>query len=166
MQAIEFAWRAHTAQEGWTAKVDAKASLLLALEGGLLVAALAGHTKDGPLGSLHGWRNILQGGGVVLLLIAFGFAAGAVIPMLGRVRDHRASYDSNTIYFGHVRHWDPAALVDRLRTQTAAQQKDLLAQQLIQMSNRNWLKHRLVQASVFAVLPGSSLLSLAILWPH
>jgi hypothetical protein len=109
--AIEFAWRAHAAQEAWTAKVDAKASLLLALEGGLLVAALAGHTKDGPLAGLHGGRNAAQGIGMCLLLLAIGMAAGAVIPMLGRVREHRASHESNTIYFGHVRHWDPPCML-------------------------------------------------------
>ena len=33
---IEFGWRVHSAQESWTAKVDGKASLLLALQGGAL----------------------------------------------------------------------------------------------------------------------------------
>jgi hypothetical protein len=45
-------------------------------------------------------------------------------------------------------------------------QTDLLALQLIQMSSRNWRKHRLVQLSVLLVVPAALLISAAVLWLH
>src|SRR6516165_557165 len=53
---IEFGWRVHSAQESWTAKVDGKASLLLALQGGALFGIATGHQKDGFLAKLTGWH--------------------------------------------------------------------------------------------------------------
>jgi hypothetical protein len=163
---VDFAWRVHSAQEAWTAKVDGKASILLALEGGLLVAHLAAHTSDGPLGSLRGWRNAAQGASAVLLILAILAAAGAVFPMLGRTKTLREASTTRTIYFGHVRHLSGTQLARHLAAQSTHATLAQLSEQLITMSNLNWRKHRLVQASVLAVLPAAALVALAILWPH
>ncbi len=51
-EAIAFAWRVHGAQESWTAKVDIKASIVLALDGVVLAAVITGHNKGGVFSQL------------------------------------------------------------------------------------------------------------------
>lgn len=155
----------HTAQEAWTGKVDAKASILLALEGGLLAAILAGYAQDGLLLHLQGWRRLSTWAGMLSLSAAILFAALAVKPSLGRTRHHRSDARDNLIYFGHLRHQDPNRVSARLRSLSAAEQTDMLGRQLVAMSRANWRKHRWVSASVISILLAVVAISVAVVWP-
>lgn len=53
--ATEFAWRTHSAITDWTAKVDAKASIVLALESAIMGAVITFSGRDRPLSALQGW---------------------------------------------------------------------------------------------------------------
>ncbi len=157
---IEFGWRAHGAQENWTAKVDGKASLLLALQGGGLFAAASEHDKGSFLHGLTGWRHLIDIAACIGLVGAVVLTALAVIPMLGRTKTHVAAYRSHLIYFGHLRHWQAHQLAAELGSLRDSDELRMLARQLVAMSNVNWRKHRLVQASVALTI--ASIVGLAV----
>lgn len=161
-EAIDFAWHVHGAQEAWTAKVDTKASILLALQGGALFAILAANAERGVLGTLTGCAAVIEVAGAVSLVIGLLSSAIAVFPLLGPVREHRANFRDHFIYFGHVRHWEPAALAEALRQRSQPDEFDMLALQLIAMSKRNWLKHRFVQVSLLSAILGVALVGSAL----
>ncbi|WP_345540270.1 Pycsar system effector family protein [Phytohabitans rumicis] len=142
----EFAWRVHTALESWTAKVDMKASIMLAFQGGVLIFV----STSPP--ALVGARPGAVAGAMVLLLTAMGFAATAILPALGAVRRHRRECGQHWIYFGHLRLWQPVALESRLAVLTERDEVRALSTQLIRMSRLNWRKHRLLQGSVLLTL--------------
>lgn len=167
-EAIAFAWRVHGAQESWTAKVDIKASIVLALDGVVLAAVITGHNKGGVFSQLEGWRNIFQGvaGGLILLGLAL---AGAVVrPALGSSREHKLVHRNHLIYFGHLRHWkgQPENFAAHLRAWTPEDETEQLAEQLLNMSQRNWWKHRLLQLALYTSGVAAILLVLTALWPH
>ena len=142
---IEFGWRVHSAQESWTAKVDGKASLLLALQGGALFAIAAGHQKDGFLGKLTGWHLGVVVAASIGLVIGIVSTIAAVTPQLGRAKKHRAEYTSHLVYFGHLRHWKPHELSAELARVTGADELRMLGFQLQRMSEINWRKHQLLR---------------------
>ncbi len=158
---VDLAWRAHTAQERWTAKVDIKASVLLALEGGAIFATLTANGNMGLLSRLIGLGDLAQLLGIILLIGAVTTATWALIPQLGSAAEHRATHRDHTIYFGHLRHWDPAELAARLRTAGQEDPFPMLARQLVEMSKRNWTKHRKVQASLLLGVGGVALIAMA-----
>jgi hypothetical protein len=164
MLTTDFAWRVHGAQEAWTSKVDTKASILLALEGGALFAILSANAKDGLLSQIVGWRQILEIIGVLALLAALVVTAGAVYPQLGSSRSRECAHRSNFIYFGHLRHWEPKSLRAELRAFESDVQLEMLCLQLVEMSKRNWRKHKLVQASLLLALLSVGLFAIAILF--
>lgn len=152
--AIDFAWRVHGAQESWSARADVKASILLALEGGGLFAVISAHAADGSLALLSGWNRSLGLVGAGLLLLALVGAAVAVFPQLGRSRKLRERYARHTIYFGHLRLWDPAELSARLTSMSADEELEALGRQLVEMGKQNWSKHRWVQGSLILAISG------------
>ncbi|MGY2031339.1 Pycsar system effector family protein [Nocardia gipuzkoensis] len=164
--AITFGWRVHQAQEAWTAKVDVKASIVLALDGAVLVAIIAGHNKDGVLTELTGWRSLIEVLAAISILVALVLAGLVVRPALGPSRQHRAQHSAHIIYFGHLRHWDPPQLATRLRSLTPDEETDQLAQQVVSMSQRNWWKHRLLQWALYTTALAALLLAVATLWPR
>jgi hypothetical protein len=146
---VEFAWRVHTAMENWTAKVDAKASILLAFQGGAFIFAVT--TRSALTGVGPG--PVVAGAiSLVLLGLASACAATAVLPVLGSSRRHRAESADEWIYFGHVRLWAPAELAGRLSHLRAIDEMQTLSRQLVRMSRLVWRKHRLVQGSVLLTL--------------
>lgn len=160
---IEFGWRVHSAQESWTAKVDGKASLLLALQGGALFGIATGHQKDGFLAKLTGWHLAVVVAASISLVVGIVVTIAAVLPMLGSAKKHRAEYSSHLVYFGHLRHWEPHELGAKLPRITQADELRMLALQLQRMGQRNWWKHQLlrlglgltalaIMTTVFAVL--------------
>lgn len=161
----EFAWRVHEAQEAWTAKVDAKASIVLSLETAVMAALFAVQSPSLLLGRLTGWRSMLADVGVGLHVIAVVLAAAAVIPMLGRTKIHRAERMQNAIYFGHLRHWKPDQLLPWLAQMSPQQELDQLNRQLIALSRRNWRKHRNLQLAMLAALFGAAIIGIAVLFP-
>jgi len=148
LASVDLAWRTHGAQEAWTQKVDLKTAVVLALEGGALFAVLASHTQTGLLAHNTHLGHIAELVGLVLLLAAVLTAVWALTPRLGSTLDHRAHYREHTIYFGHLRHWAPDDLADSLRHAAARDPFPMLARQLIEMSRRNWTKHRKLQWSL------------------
>ncbi|NKR46521.1 hypothetical protein GS506_17705 [Rhodococcus hoagii] len=156
----------HQAQESWTAKIDVKASIVLALDGAVLVAIISGHGPDGALSSLAGWRDLALGTATLLILIALLLAVLVVRPALGSSRTHRTQHRDHVIYFGHLRHWDSQHLATRLRTLTPTEQAGQIALQLVAMSKRNWWKHRLLQWSLYTTAAAATLLAIATLWPE
>lgn len=162
--AIAFGWRVHQSQEAWTAKVDVKASIVLALAGAVLVAIVAGNNKDGVLTTLTGWRDIVLTISVALIFVALALAGAAVYPKLGPVKDHKTRHHDHTIYFGHLRHWDASQLATKLRTMTPAEETEQLALQMKAMSEGNWRKHRCLQGALVAAAAAAMLLAIATLW--
>lgn len=163
---VEFAWRVHAAQETWTAKVDAKAAIVLSLETAVLVILLAAEAPHRLLGQLTGWRSAFAGLGIGVYIMAMVLAAVAVIPLMGPTKKHRAEYGRNTIYFGHLRHWRHEDLNQWLSRMSQEDELAQLSRQLIELSRRNWHKHRSLQLSMLTALFGSALIGLAVLVPR
>jgi hypothetical protein len=149
--AVETAWRIHGSIAAWTANVDQKASFALAIEAAILVA-VAGFTKDGSLfGSLDDCAEIATFSVGVTLLIAAVISVGNVVKPRLRGRATSQEWPNHFIYFGHLRHWSPDELTNKLQN---AELLPALAQQLVAMSDIAWKKHRGVQVSLWLALSG------------
>ncbi|WP_282288034.1 Pycsar system effector family protein [Micromonospora sp. WMMD998] len=150
---LDIAWRSHAAQESWTAKVDTKVSIFLALDGAVLGSVLAARAqRGGAFQQLDGWRaNLLT---LALVLCAAGavLAAAAVFPMLGRAR--RAERRRGIIYFGDLRHREPADLARQLAELTLPEHFDQVARQLVAIARTSWAKHRILQLASALTIPG------------
>ncbi|MEV7238062.1 Pycsar system effector family protein [Streptomyces sp. NPDC051020] len=110
-----------------------------------MAGIIALSADDQMFADLHGWgvRAPLWIG-ASLILIGGIFATLVVVPRLRSSKDLVAEAPTHFIYFGHLRHREPAELA------TALQQTDVLpvlSQQLIKMSEIAWRKHRHVQWS-------------------
>lgn len=141
--------------------VDVKASVLLALEGGAIFATLSANATTGLLAHATGVVQFLELLGVITLVGAVGTAAWALLPQLGSPAEHKATHLQHTIYFGHLRHWNPHQLAPRLRTAGRDDPFPMLARQLVEMSKRNWSKHRKIQLSLVLGVTGLTLITLA-----
>lgn len=152
---LDFAWRVHDALDSWTAKVDVKASIALALESAVFgfVVALSEHGErlSGLSGSRLDWYHV----GVGLLLFSVGASLAVVFPQLRRWRSRR-DWRENTIYFGHLRHWDPSELAGRLGEPFPEAEE--LARQLVAMAKIAWRKHAWLQWSLVSLATGSACL--------
>jgi hypothetical protein len=109
----EFAWRTHSAIIDWTAKVDAKASIVLALESAIAAVMITFSGKDRPLSALRGWPLGTYRLGILFLAIGIALAGLVVLPYLDR-RNAKAHWRTEVIYFGHLRRWQPGELADYL----------------------------------------------------
>lgn len=158
---VEFAWRVHTALEGWTAKVDMKASILLAFQGGAFIFAAT--SRDVVMASVDRRPLLVAVAGMALLVVAMALAATVILPVLGSARRHRADYPNEWIYFGHVRLWESTELAARLSRLSDGDQVQALCAQLVRMSRLNWRKHRLLQASLLTTLLAMVVLMVAVL---
>jgi hypothetical protein len=146
----EFGWQVHAALEGWATKVDVKASILLAFQGGTFIFSA---TSPQVMAGSAGHRPLLAAAaGMMMLVIAMALAATAILPSLGSSRRHRADHASEWIYFGHVRLWKPTELAERLSQLSERDEILALSAQLVRVSRLNWRKHRLLQASVLLTL--------------
>jgi hypothetical protein len=125
----EHAWRVHGALDSWTGKVDSKASTVLAIESAVLAFVITLTEPGKAFHDLHGAERVCHRAGLVLLIAAVALALAVVVPQLNR-RASRRDWHTNTIYFGHLRHWDPDALADTLRTPARGHGQDRLAQAL------------------------------------
>lgn len=142
----DFAWRVHDAVGDWTARVDTKASIALAIETAAAGFVITLATGDGILAQTSGWSSGLLGVGSCLLVLSVAVAIGVVFPQL-RARKTKEESKENFIYFGHLRHWQPADLEKRLG---AANPLGLtqLSVQLVNMSKIAWRKHVTLQWSL------------------
>jgi Pycsar effector protein len=144
---IDFAWHVHAAQEAWTAKVDVKASIVLATELAVIGVILAGNQRDQILGRLHGAGRVLVSAGLGAHVVAVVLIGLAVLPRLGRGHPSGDPTDG-AIYFGDLRHISPRALTAFLEQLAPADELRQLSRQLIEMSRINWYKHRMLQAGM------------------
>ncbi|MEW2594363.1 Pycsar system effector family protein [Micromonospora aurantiaca] len=149
---LESAWRAHTAQENWAAKVDTKASIFLAVDGVVLSAVLAGRNQQGnAFASLDGWRSDVLTLALVLCGLGGLLAIMVVFPVLGGRDPIR---NSGTIYFGDLRRRQPAELSQQLANLTLDEHFRQVSRQLVAMARRTWIKHRLLQVALVSALTG------------
>jgi hypothetical protein len=143
---IDFVWRVHVAMESWTAKADVKASILLAFDGGMAVLIVT--SRDLMLGHQQRWPTVLAGVALGLLALAIVASAVVVMPVIGSARSHRSSFNDRWIFFGHLRHWTATDLASRVGRLNRTDELDNVTHQLVQMSQINWYKNRLLQSSV------------------
>jgi hypothetical protein len=142
----DFAWQAHIGVESWVARADLKASILLALQGGAFILVVAG--SDSPFQAPARWPAVVALAALGILVIATCLAAAAVMPILGSPRRLRTEHRQHTVYFGHLRLWEPEALGSRLATLSVDDEHTMLARQLVFLSRLAWRKHRLLQTAV------------------
>lgn len=149
-----YAWRVHQALHDWTAKVDAKASVILTLETailGLIVAFAQSGKRLDRLTALETWTFAA---GLALLVGAIVLAGSAVFPQLNR-REARRNWRGNYVYFGHLRRWSPEELVAALEDGGEQRNKLVLSTQLIALSKIIWRKHSFLQYSMGLVVAGN-----------
>lgn len=153
---LDTAWRIHAAVVDWTGKVDTKASFSLTLESALLLGVVALFQKDRRLNVLQDWwTTSISWAGIGALIMSVFLSASVVAPRLrgGKTRKEAArSY----VYFGHLRHWEPADLERELRT---GDPLPVLSRQLVNMSKIAWQKHRRVQVSMGLAALGAVLVA-------
>lgn len=149
-----YAWRINQGLHEWTAKVDAKASVVLSLETAVLGIVLLFAGSGKPLGELSGPAVWVFRVGVSLLAAAIVIAGAAIFPQLNR-REAKRRWRQNYVYFGHLRHWEPAALIAALDNDGPARTRMVLATQLIALSKIIWRKHTLLQCSMSLVAAGN-----------
>lgn len=152
----ETAWRIHASLADWTGKVDAKAAFALSIESAVLAGTAALSRDGGPLHDVSGAAPTgLLWAGTALLALSVLLSVAAVAPRLKGGPPHPGG-SAGFVYFGHLRHWDPARLEESIRTGDAL---PALSRQLVVMSQVAWRKHRLVQASLAAATAGACLLA-------
>jgi len=145
---VDFAWKVHNAQEGWTARVDHKAALFLATQTAVLVGMFAVLPSSRPLGRLSGANHWFAVAGIAMSVLAVILAGLAVIPLLSRRKTLKADHGDHLIYFGHLRLWTPDKLLSRLGNLTEDDELKQLSLQLVAISKLNWRKHRFLQAAM------------------
>ena len=154
----ETAWRIQAAVADLTAKADSKASFALAMQSTALavVGLIAGSQRAaGDLDS--GVTRLLLWCGVSIMVGGASCAAWAISPNLRKER-RGAERDDDFLYFGHVRHLEPAALEEILRDKDPLPP---LSRQLVVMSEIAWTKHRRVQWSLILAVAGCAAIALA-----
>ncbi|MCC9310940.1 DUF5706 domain-containing protein [Kitasatospora sp. RB6PN24] len=157
-RAVSTAWSIHASLADFTGKVDSKASFALTIEsaalGGIIALSGAGQLPgrgDGTLPVAALWA------GVALLGTAAVLAVLVVMPRTAS-RDNPQSWRQDYIHYGHLRHWSPEQLAERL---TTADPLPVLSRQLVTMSQIAWIKHRRVQQSLYCAVLGTLLVTLA-----
>lgn len=158
-----YAWQVHDGLHEWTAKVDAKASVILTIETAILGMIVVFAGQDHRLDRMTGWETWDFRAGVALLVGAIILAGAAVFPQLNR-RDVRRAWRHNYVYFGHLRRWEPQELVNAVESGGAAQTKLVLGTQLIAISKIVWRKHTFLQYSMLLVLTGNAAVWTALLF--
>lgn len=147
----DFAWRVHDALSDWTARVDAKASIALAIEAAVASGIVLLATGDGELAHADGWTARLVLAASLLLTLSVIASVVVIFPVL-RSRETREECKTNIIYFGHLRHW----VADDLRTRLESDPVGMsaLAHQLVTMAKIAWFKHRMLQGSLVLFVAG------------
>lgn len=158
VEPTETAWRIQAAIADWTAKADSKASFALTMQStalavlGLLASSRrAAGDLDNAVPQLLLWISVL------LMVCGVGCATWAISPNLRKERRGPES-DDDFLYFGHIRHLDPAVLEAALRDKDPLPS---LSRQVVVMSEIAWNKHRRVQWSLMLAVAGCAAFGLA-----
>jgi hypothetical protein len=159
VSAVDTAWKIHTAQVDWTGRVDTKASFGFGIESAALGLTVALSAAGRTYAAIDGFaERALYWSGLACLLAGAFLSLLVVIPRL-RHKVAESEAGANYIYFGHVRHWDAAALAERLSGEDDL--LEVITRQCVVMANIAWRKHRLVQLSMTAGGIGIGLLVFA-----
>lgn len=151
------AWRIYSILVDWIGKFDTKASFALTIESAVLVAITALSGGGRRLGKIDGFALWVFYFGVAALAVGAILAISVVSPLWRRGKVRAESHD-NFVFYGHIRHWDPADLATALRERDAL---PMLTRQLVTLSDIAWSKHERVKGSfAFAVL-GALMVALA-----
>lgn len=152
----ELGWRAHEAIQGWTASVDAKASIALVVQTALAGAALhALIADDGELHDAVGLHLACAIVAVALLVASVACSLWVIFPRLHRQRNDLAP---GLIYFGDLRRRPPDEIAEALATMTAKEERMQLAQQMWITSGVAWRKHAWLQRALGTFALGAILL--------
>ncbi|WAL98670.1 Pycsar system effector family protein [Streptomyces sp. Je 1-369] len=158
-EATRTAWQVHCVLAEWTRTVDGKASFALAMESAALAGAAALSGSGHRLGSVSGvpMRTVLWTG-LALLALSAVLAILAVLPRHNRAGRVRSEHADDFIFYGHLRHWSPDELADRLGRHAPL---PALTRQLVEMSRIVWIKQRLVRQSLLTAVGGCALITVA-----
>jgi len=155
--AISNAWQIHAQLADWTGKVDLKARFGLSFISAVLAGMLAVygdgttlHDQDVTLADFARIELFMFISGTVFLVVSLIVSIISVSPQL-RAGANKHEYETNIIYFGHLRYWKADDLTCKLRE---ADILPMLASQLVNMSNILWRKHRWIQWSFALALLG------------
>ena len=157
---LENAWKIYGSLAEWIGRVDAKASFALTIESATLAAVIAFTS------STHRFQHrirmldlVVFWSGIGALVLASLASVWVVMPHL-RGSSFLEEWPSNFIYFGHLKHWDPKQLQERLKRDDIL---PALSRQIIVLSMIAWTKHKRVQLSLFLAVLGVSLIGLSAL---
>ncbi|GIF25077.1 hypothetical protein Ate02nite_78070 [Paractinoplanes tereljensis] len=135
------------------ARIDAKASIFLAVDGVALSALLTARSQNGNiLANLEGWRSGALTGALLLCVLAGLLTTAVVFPLLGGSRTMRKN--RGTIYFGDLRRRQAGELAHQLAHLTLEDQFAQVSRQLVAMARTTWIKHRLLQVALVVALAG------------
>ncbi|MFJ2417758.1 MULTISPECIES: Pycsar system effector family protein [Streptomyces] len=158
VESTETAWRIQAAVADLTAKADSKASFALTMQSTALAVLGLLASSQRAAGDLEsGASRLLLWCGVLLMVGGASCAAWAISPNLRKER-RGPERDDDFLYFGHVRHLEPAELEEVLRNKDPLPP---LSRQLVVMSEIAWTKHRRVQWSLTLAVAGCTAFALA-----
>lgn len=159
VEAESRAWSVYQSNAEWIARADAKASILLALQGVLLGVVVALTEEDRPLSAIHTWYQWAT----VLIGVAL-LATGAIVSVMAvapRLRSRaKASVDaSDYLFFGNAQMLDPALLEEALQQSPLP----MLSRQIAISARISSVKHRLVHLSAWLLLAGGLSVGISVL---
>lgn len=156
--AVHTAWNIHSTVLGWTRNVDNKASFVSAIEVAILLGILTLAAEQRQLSRLSGvWQLGLFWLGVAALITSVGLVLWVVSPHL-RTPRIREEYQSNVIFFGHAKYWDPQDLAEFLGRDDIL---PMLSREITAASDIAWKKHRNLQFSIAGFVIGALLVGAA-----
>lgn len=158
---LDFGWRVYGQLSGAISAVDSKASIILGLETLAFGLAVSQSSDGSPFGNLEGITRAAFVLGLVAVFASVVLAVLVVAPHLNRKRN-LTTWRTGITYFGHLVHWDPTDLRDRLAT-LKPDALSMLSEQCVLLSRIAWRKHVLLQQSLVTFVIGACLLTIAAL---
>ncbi|MGZ0147643.1 Pycsar system effector family protein [Kribbella sp. WER1] len=151
---LELSWRVLGEIAGSIGKADTKAGFVATLNTAVLAGVFTLTHFDG-LGTA---ARVFVTVGSVALVIALMFAVAVVLPILRARKSKHTS--GNYLYFGTVRNHTAADLLARIDSEDTAH---TVCAQAVVLSRLSWLKHRLLQVSMWATIAGTNLIGWTLL---
>ncbi len=156
---VATAWSIHSTILEWTRNVDNKASFVSAIEVAVLLGIMSLASERRQLSRLSGPFELgVFWLGVLALITSVMLVLWVVSPHL-RAPRVRAEYESNVIFFGHAKYWDPRDMARLLRDDDIL---PMLTRQITAASDIAWKKHRHLQLSILGFVIGATLVGAAV----
>jgi hypothetical protein len=150
---LELSWRVLGEVGLSIGKADTMAGFVATLN----TAVLAGMFTLTHLDRLATGARVFVTIGSVLLVIAVMFAVAVVLPIL---QSRKSKHTGNFLYFGTVRHHSAVGLLARIASEDPAH---AVCAHAVALSRLSWLKHRLLQVSMWATIAGTNLIGWTLL---